>query len=120
MKNLIVRHGNQRGADIEGALPRSNRRLFIEAKGVRPSGNADIAMGEALLQILRYYDHDVVCGLAVPYTDTYDKLMRSIMPGLCALGIHVFLVKPNEVWYVPPARGFFPEKPESLVERLDK
>lgn len=119
--NLQVRPGNQRGADLEGILPRSHRRLFIEAKGVRAGGNEQAAMGEALLQILRHYDYDVVCAIAVPYTPTFEVLLRSIMPGLHALGIHALMVRlPNEVWYIPPQREFSPEKPTSLLERLDR
>lgn len=117
--NLHVRPGNQRGADIEGILPHSRKRLFIEAKGIRSRGNERSAMGEALLQILRHYDYDVVCAIAVPHTQTFEELLRSIMPGLCALGIHVLLVRHAEVWYVPPSRNFSPEKAESLIERLD-
>ncbi|MDZ7268319.1 MAG: hypothetical protein ONB48_11365 [candidate division KSB1 bacterium] len=119
LREVRVRPGNQRGADIEGILPRSHRRLFIEAKGVRARENERVAVGEALLQILRHYDYDVVCAIAVPYTPAFEKLLRSIMPGLAKLGIHVLLVRPDEIWHVPPMRGFFPEKHESLLEKLD-
>lgn len=121
LNDLHVRPGNQRGADLEGVLPRSRRRLFIEAKGVRASGNERAAMGEALLQILRHYDYDVVCAIAVPYTSTFEDLLRSIMPGLNALRIHGLMVSSTEeVWYIPPQRDFSPEKPASLLERLDR
>ncbi len=121
LSDLQVRPGNQRGADLEGRLPHSRRRLFIEAKGVRARGNEQAAMGEALLQILRHYDYDVVCAIAIPHTPTFEGLLRSIMPGLAALGIHGLMVRPpDEVWYIPPQRDFAPEKPTSLLERLDR
>lgn len=119
--DLKMRAGHQRGSDIEGKLPESGRRLFIEAKGERSYPDARAAMGEAILQILHHYDYDVICALAVPYTRAFEKLLRSIMPGLARLGIHGLLVRaPDEVWYVSPTRDFSPERPESLVKRLDQ
>lgn len=121
LRDLQVRPGSQRGADLEGILTRSRRRLFIEAKGVRSGRSERATMGEALLQILRHYDYDVVCAIAVPYTSTFKELLRSILPGLSALGIHGLMVRSaEEVWYVPPQRDFSPEKLVSLLERLDR
>lgn len=121
LNDLHVRPGNERGADIEGILPRTRKRLFIEAKGERASRNERIAMGEALLQILCHYDYDVVCAIAVPYKRAFEKLLRSIMPGLGVLDIHTLMVRPpDEVWYIPPQREFSPERPTSLLERLDR
>lgn len=120
LRDLHERPGNQRGADIEGILPHTNRRLFIEAKGVRKGRSERAATGEALLQILRHYDYDVVCAIAVPYTSTFEELLRSIQPGMSALGIHGLMVRErDEIWYVRPERGFYPEKPESLIDRLE-
>lgn len=118
--DLKVRSGSQRGADIEGILPGSRRRLFIEAKGVRSGRSERIALGEALLQILGHYDYDVVCAIAVPYTSAFENLLRSIIPGLQVLPIHIILVRPGAVWYVPPKRNFSIERVESLIRRLDQ
>lgn len=120
LSDLRVRYGSERGADIEGTLPRSCKRLFIEAKGIRARRNERAALGEALLQILRHYDYDVVCAIAVPYCEPFTELLRSILPGLSVLGIHILLVRPEEIWHVPPARHFSPERVESLVESLDQ
>ena len=82
---LKLRYKNDRGPDIEGDLPRSRRKLFIEAKGERagadPWGegaNCRMAMGEALLQVLSVYDQDVVCGIAVPYTKEFQKVLQHL------------------------------------------
>ncbi len=119
--NLTVRYGSEPGPDIEGWLPRSRRRLFVEAKGERPSGNERAAVGEALLQILSRYDADVVCALALPYTDRFEDLVRSILPGLRQLGLHILLVRRAQIWHLgPQAAGFFPARPDSLLEALDR
>lgn len=120
LSDLQVRYGAQRGADIEGRLPRSRRRLFVEAKGVRSKSSVRQPMGEALLQILGHYDEDVVCAIAVPFTTEYEELLRFILPGIRKLGLHLLLVRRDEIWYNgPQTDGFFPEKVESLVGRLD-
>jgi len=119
---------NERGPDIEGYLPRSRRKLFIEAKGERAGAdrwgegaNCWMAMGEALLQVLSVYDQDVVCGIAVPYTKEFQKVLQNILPGFQKLGLHVLLVREGEVWHLGPhATGFFPEKSESLIEILEQ
>lgn len=118
---LKVRYRNERGPDIEGTLPLSRRRVFIEAKGERPSGNERIAVGEALLQILSQYDADVVCAIALPFAEKFQQLIQNILPGLKRLGLHVLLVQDGEVWHLgPQATGFFPEKPDSLIEVLEQ
>lgn len=121
LMDLKVRYKNERGPDIEGYLPRSRRRVFIEAKGERPSGNERAAVGEALLQILSQYDTDVVCAIALPFVARFQHLVRSTLPGLKRLGLHVLLVRDGEVWHLGPrAAGFFPSKPESLIEMLEQ
>lgn len=120
ISDLKVRYASQRGADIEGTLPRSRRRLLIEAKGVRSGGGERSALGEALLQILSLYDRDVVCAIGTPYTRKFENFLRSIIPGLAYLGIHLLLVRDDEIWHVDPKKkGFFPERVESLVARFD-
>jgi hypothetical protein len=119
--NPQARYRNEPGPDIEGTLPRSGRTLYIEAKGERRNVRERVALGEALLQILRYYDWDVVCALAVPYTDGFVRVLRDILPGLRRLGLHLLLVREGEVWYLgPQANGFFPERPARLIEVLDR
>ncbi len=119
--NLTVRYQSEPGPDIEGILPGSRRRLFIEAKGERSRGNERHAVGEALLQTLSYYDADVVCALALPFSERFEHLVRSILPGLKWLRLHVLLVREGQVWHLgPQAAGFFPEKPDSLLEVLER
>lgn len=122
---MVVRYKYERGPDIEGQLPGSLKRFFIEAKGERPGKHATakrrVAMGEVLLQILSRYDEDVACAIALPYNRGFQNLVRSIIPGLRKLGLHVLFVKNGDVWHLDPnAGGFFPSKPESIVEVLDK
>ncbi len=124
--NMQVRYGNQRGPDIEGVLPRSGRRLFVEAKGERGNlpGNrsldARIAVGEALVQILSLWDRDVVCGIALPFTREFENTVRNIQAGIRELGLHLLLVRDGSIWYLgPKAQGFFPERRETLMEALE-
>jgi len=123
--NLKVRYGSEGGPDIECDLPGSGRRLYVEAKGFRAGGkvsqNCRTTVGEALLQIFSIYDRDVLCAMALPYSDGYTTVVRNIMPGLRVLGVHVLLVRGTEVWHLrPDSAGFFPSVPESIVEELDK
>lgn len=119
--NLTVRYRGEPGPDIEGLLPRSRRRLFVEAKGERARPGERVALGEALLQILSRYDADVVCALALPFTERFEHLVRGILPGLRHLGLHLLLVRQGQVWHLgPQAAGFFPERPNSLLEALDR
>lgn len=122
--NLTVRYRNERGPDIEGRLPASRRWLYVEAKG--EPGSKDKALdrhmylGTALLQILSVYDHDVVCAIALPYNEGYEALVRKILAGIGRLGVHILLVRGEDVWHLAPdAKGFFPTKAESLIAVLD-
>lgn len=117
--NLKVRYGQERGPDIEAQLPDSYRLLFIEAKG--ETAAPDVDLGTALHQILTRYDGQAVCGIALPFTERYKKLVRNILPGIQRLGLHILFVRDAEVWHLSPnAAGFFPTKPVSLVEALKK
>ncbi len=117
LSSLCVRHKGP-GPDIEGKLP-SGRTLYIEAKGERAHVSERVSVGEALLQILSRYDRDVVCALAVPYTECFEHVLRSILPGLRSLRLHLLLVRNGEVWYLRHCTiGFFPEKCERLIEVL--
>jgi len=124
LMNLQVRYGQEQGLDIEGVLPSSRRRLYIEAKGDRPGGQEAakrrVALGEALYQILAVYDADVVCAIALPSNQGFQRLLRNILPGLHRLGLHVLLVGDTDIWHLAPsAQGFFPSKPQSLIEALE-
>jgi hypothetical protein len=117
--NLQVRYAPERGPDIEAQLPQSRRLLFLEAKGETKA--PDVALGTALYQILTRYDGHVVCGVALPFTERYEMLVRNILPGVQRLGLHILFVKDEQVWYLSPnAAGFFPTKPTSLVEAIEK
>jgi hypothetical protein len=123
--NLRFRIGNEHGPDIEGRLPQSRRWLFIEAKGEPGSKEKSIdrrmRLGEALLQVLTVYDHDVVCAIALPYNEGYETLVRKILAGIGRLGVHILLVRGEDVWHLAPdAKGFFPTKVKSLLAELDK
>lgn len=109
------------GPDIEGVLPRSGRRLFVEAKGIRRNQSPRVALGEALLQILSRWDRDVVCALALPYTEEFVKILRTILPGVRRLGLYVILVRDerNIRLLSPQSVGFFPVTPLSLTEVMD-
>lgn len=116
--SLQVRYGREHGPDIEARLPNSRRLLFIEAKGDVKA--PDSAIGVALYQILTRYDGQAVCGIALPLTESYKKLARKILPAIQRLGLHLIFVKEDEIWHLSPnASGFFPSKPESLVEVLE-
>jgi len=123
-----VRPGSERGPDIEAPLP-SGRRVVVEAKGQRgrmrrnESLNRRMAIGEGLLQLLsRWGRSDEVLALAVPYSEGFEQLVRDALAALRHLRIHVVLVdKDGGVWHLgPDAPGFFPAKPSSLVEALDR
>jgi len=117
---LTVRYRGP-GPDIEGDLPRSGRHLFVEAKGVRARTSPRVAVGEALLQVLSRWDTDVVCAVAVPYTQEFENVLRDILPGIRRLGLHLLLARPQGIWHLhPEARGFLPERAASLVEALDR
>ncbi len=122
--SMTVRYGPVRGPDIEGQLPRSRRRFFIEAKGERPGGaetaKRRVAMGEVLLQILPVYDRDVVCAIALPNHPGYRRLVRRILPGLLRLDMHVFFVDNEGIRHLSPnASGFLPRKVHSVSEALE-
>lgn len=117
--NLEVRYGQQRDPDIEARLPYTHRLLFVEAKGETKTPEATLGM--ALYQILTRYDGQAVCGIALPFTERYQNLVRNILSGICRLGLHVIFVGNAELWHLEPnAAGFFPTKPTSLVEVLEK
>ncbi len=121
LMDLKVRYGSEPGPDIEGTLPRSRRHLFVEAKGERARTSPRITVGEALLQILSRWDSDVVCALAVPYNKEFEEVLRTILPGLRCLELHVLLAKDGEVWYLSPNKaGFLVEKPLSIIEVLER
>lgn len=87
LSDLQVRPGNQRGADLEGILPHSHRRLFIEVKGVRKGGNERAAMGETLLHSAslrlrrglchRRALHDCLCGVAALHPARHERIWHS-------------------------------------------
>jgi hypothetical protein len=117
--SLQVRYGREHGPDIEAQLPNFRRLLFIEAKGETKA--PDLDLGTALYQILARYDGQAVCGIALPFSRKYQKLVRNILPGIQRLGLHVIFVKDAEVWHLSPnAGGFLPSKPASLVEALER
>jgi len=117
--SLQVRYGREHGPDIEAQLPNSRRLLFIEAKGETKAPELDLAT--ALYQILSRYDGQSVCGIALPFTERHKKLVRNILLGIQRLGLHVIFVRDAELWHLSPnARGFFPTKPTSIVEALEK
>ena len=123
--NLKARYSNEHGPDIEGRLPQSRRWLFIEAKGEPGSKDKSLdrrmRLGEALLQVLCVYDHDVVCAIALPYNEGYETLVRRILAGIRCLGVHILMVRGEDVWHLAPdAKGFFPTKADSLMAELDK
>jgi hypothetical protein len=122
---LQVRYGQEQGPDIEGILPTCQRHLYIEAKGERPGGQESakrrVALGEALYQTLAVYDADVVCAIALPFNAGYQRLLQKVLPGIRRLGLHVLLVRDDEIWHLAPtAPGFFPTKPTSLIEALEQ
>ncbi len=46
--------------------------------------------------------------------------MRKILAGIGRLGVHILLVRGEDVWHLAPdAKGFFPTKAESLITALD-
>lgn len=74
-----------------------------------------------MLQILSVYDANVVCAIALPFTEGYRNLVKNIHPGLRRLNRHVLFVQDEEVWHLAPGvSGFFPTKPESVVEVFEK
>jgi hypothetical protein len=116
--SLHMRPGHEHGPDIEAQLPASRRLLFIEAKGNLKA--PDAAIGVALYQILTRYDGEAACAIALPYTKKYEQLARNMLTGIQRLGVHLILVKEDDIWHLSPhAGGFFPSKPESLMEALD-
>ena len=117
--SLQVRCGREHGPDRQAQLHNSRRRLFIEAKGDVKA--PDSAIGVALYQILARYDGQAVCGIALPFSRKYQKLVRNLLPGTQRLCLHVIFVKDAEVWHLSPnAGGYFPSKPASFVEALER
>jgi len=122
--DLVVQFRNEKGPDIKAGLPGSRRWLYVEAKGERKdivqNQTCRSALGEALVQVLSVYDKDVVCAIAVPYSEDYSAVVRTIMPGLRRLGLHVLLVKDEETWQLAAdGPGFLPSISESVVGVLD-